>query len=162
MEGMLSAQANQPAASSEVVLGAASPSPNGAANGPADGATTDPSKPACSASECLLREGSQASLKFATAISSKTAADRDPVEFVLDEDLKVGDAVVVPKGAHATATVSNAKKAGMMGKPGQLNVQLQYLTARDNHIRLRGTKGREGDSKTGATVALVVLFGLSV
>ena len=71
----------------------------------------------------------------------------------------MGETVVVPKGAHAVATVSTAKKAGMMGKPGDLSVQLQYLIAGNNHVRLRGTKGKEGESKTGATVALTVIFG---
>jgi len=90
---------------------------------------------------------------------SKTANEGDPVEFLLDEDVKAGDAVVVAKGAHAVATVSAAKKAGMMGKPGELSVQLQYLVVGGNHVHLRGTKGREGESKTGTTVALTVLFG---
>jgi hypothetical protein len=81
------------------------------------------------------------------------------VEFLLDDDLKVGESIVVSKGAHALATVSNAKKAGMMGRPGDLSVQLQYVVAGSNHLRIRGTKSREGDSKTGATVALFVLFG---
>jgi hypothetical protein len=66
---------------------------------------------------------------------------------------------VVPKGSHAVATVSTAKKAGMMGRPGDLSVQLQYLVAGGTHVRLRGTKGKEGESKTGETVALTVLFG---
>jgi hypothetical protein len=57
------------------------------------------------------------------------------------------------------ATVSNAKKAGMMGKGGELNIQLQYLIAGDNRVLIRGTKGGEGDSKVGATVALTVIFG---
>jgi len=29
----------------------------------------------------------------------------------------------------------------------------------DTKVRLRGTKGREGDDKVGATVALTVIFG---
>ena len=57
------------------------------------------------------------------------------------------------------ATVTDAKKAGMMGRPGELSVQMQYLVAGSNHVHIRGTKGREGDNKTGATVALTVLFG---
>jgi hypothetical protein len=81
------------------------------------------------------------------------------VEFVLDEDLKVGDWVVVAKGAHALATVTTAKKAGMMGRPGDLAVQIQYLVVGSNRVHIRGTKGREGDSRTGAAVALTVLFG---
>jgi hypothetical protein len=36
---------------------------------------------------------------------------------------------------------------------------MQYLAVGGNHVRIRGTKGREGESKTGATVALTVLFG---
>src|SRR6185437_16181602 len=42
----------------------------------------------------------------------------DPVTLILDEDLKVGDVVVARAGCKALATISNAKKAGMMGKAG--------------------------------------------
>jgi len=151
MEAMLAAHGAKPSAAVEPEHGAASS---------LDTATGDPSKPACSpAGGCLLRDSTEVPLKFATDVNSKNAHEGDPVEFVLDEDLKVGDSVVVPKGAHAVATVSAAKKAGMMGRPGELNVQLQYLVVGNNHIHLRGTKGKEGDSKTGATVALTVIFG---
>ena len=47
----------------------------------------------------------------------------------------------------------------MMGRPGEISVQIQYLLVGGNHVRIRGTQGREGDSKTGATVALTVIFG---
>jgi len=152
MSAMLSAQAAQPSAAVDAA--------HGAMPAAADEATPESSKHGCNAQNgCLLRESTQVSLKFANDLTSKTANIGDPVELVLDEDLKVGDTVVVPKGAHALATVSDAKKAGMMGKGGELSVQLQYLVAGDNHVRVRGTKGREGENKTGATVALTVLFG---
>lgn len=151
MEAMLAAQATKPSAVAEAAHGAAPP---------VESASTDPSKPMCNAnSGCLLRDGTEVSLKFAADISSKTAHEGDPVEFLLDSDLKVGETVVVAKGAHAVATVSTARKAGMMGKPGDLSVQLQYLVAGSNHVHLRGTKGKEGESKTGTTVALTVIFG---
>jgi hypothetical protein len=152
MEAMLSAQSVKPSAATEAVQGATPPAD---ATAVMDAATRecDPSR------GCLIREGDQISLKFANALTSKTANQGDPVEFVLDDDLKVGETVVVPKGAHALATVSEAKKAGMLGKPGELSVQLEYLVAGGNRVRIRGTKGREGESKTGATVALTVLFG---
>src|ERR1700678_4854400 len=150
IDAMLSAQAQKPIASLDAVRGSTSPG----------GSPTDPSKPACNAKDgCLLREGIEVPLKFANSISSKTANEGDPVEFVLDEDLKVGDAVVVAKGASALATVTTAKKAGMMGRPGDLSVQIQYLVVGSNRVHIRGTKGREGDSRTGAAVALTVLFG---
>ena len=152
MEAMLTAAANKPSAGVDATQGKMSGA--GADSAPGTGAgSCNPSK------GCMIREGTEVPLKFAAAISSKTAAIGDPVEFVLDADLKVGATIVVPKGAHALATVSNAKKAGMMGKGGELNVQLNYLIAGENRLRIRGTQGREGQNKVGATVALTVLFG---
>src|SRR6266704_5860494 len=107
----------------------------------------------------ILKEGTDVKLKFAQALSSKTAADDDPVNLVLDEDLKVGDVTVVKAGAKAVGTVTNAKKAGMMGKGGELNLRLEYLLVGDSRMRLRGTKGKEGEGKVGTAVALTVLFG---
>jgi hypothetical protein len=152
MEAMLSARGSDASASNEAAP-AAAVAPNAT--------TMDVSKRACTPGNggCLLREGDEVSLKFANDISSKTAAEGDTVEFVLGDDLKVGDTIVVQKDAHAVATVTNVRKAGMMGKPGELNVQLRFLVAGDNRIRIRGNKGREGESKTGTAVALTVLFG---
>ncbi len=107
----------------------------------------------------ILKEGTDVKLKFAQDLSSKTATDDDPVNLVLDEDLKVGDATVCKAGAKAVGTVTHAKKAGMMGKGGELNLRLEYLLVGDTRMRLRGTKGKEGEGKVGAAVALTVLFG---
>jgi hypothetical protein len=81
------------------------------------------------------------------------------VELVLAEDLKVGDIVVAKAGAKAVGEVTNAKKAGMMGKAGELNIRVDYLKAGSVKVHLRGSKGKEGQSGTGAAVALTVLFG---
>ena len=107
----------------------------------------------------VLREGTDVKLKFADDLSSKTATEGDPVNLILDEDLKVGDVVVAKAGCKATGTVSNAKKAGMMGKAGELNMRLEHLTVGDERVRLRGSKGKEGQGKEGTAVALTVLFG---
>jgi len=106
-----------------------------------------------------LTEGSDVALKFAQDLSSKTATEGDPVEFVLDQDLVVNNVVVARAGSKAVGEVTHAKKAGMMGKGGELNIRLDYLRAGDARIMLRGSKGREGDDKTGTAVALTVLFG---
>jgi hypothetical protein len=112
-----------------------------------------------SADKVVLKEGSDVKLKFAQDLSSKTASEGDPVTFVLAEDLTVGKVLVAKTGDKAVGTVTNVKKAGMMGKGGELNVRLEYLKASDTKIRLRGSKGKTGDDKTGQTVALTVLFG---
>ena len=107
----------------------------------------------------MLREGEDVPLKFAQALSSKTAAEGDPVTFVLAEDLKVGSIVVAKAGSKAFGEVTNAKKSGMMGKAGELNVRLDYLKTGETKVRLRGTKGKEGQSGTTSAVVLTVLFG---
>ncbi len=107
----------------------------------------------------ILKEGTDVKLKFAQDLSSKTATDDDPVNLVLDEDLKVGDVTVAKAGTKAVGTVTHAKKAGMMGKGGELNLRLEYLLVGDTRMRLRGTKGKEGEGKVGAAVALTVIFG---
>jgi len=105
----------------------------------------------------VLKEGTDVPLVFATAISSKTAVDDDTVNLTLAEDLKIGDVVVVKKGAPAVVT--NAKKAGMMGRGGELSIRLEYLKSDSQRLHLRGNKGKEGEGRVGATVALTVLFG---
>lgn len=122
------------------------------------GQNTSP-EPAVPAAKLVLKEGTDVKLKFADDLSSKTATEGDPINLVLDEDLKVGDVVVVKAGAKATGTITNAKKAGMMGKAGELNMRLEHLKTGDQRVKLRGSKGKEGQGKEGTMVALTVLFG---
>jgi hypothetical protein len=115
--------------------------------------------PAIPVGTLVLREGTDVRLKFANDLSSKTANDGDPVDLILDEDLKVGDIVVAKSGCKAVGEITNAKKAGMMGKAGELNLRLEHLKVGDQRVRLRGSKGKEGEGRVGAAVALTVLFG---
>lgn len=115
--------------------------------------------PAAPPDKVILKEGTDVKLKFAQELSSKTASEGDPVNFILAEDLTVGNIVVAREGAKGVGTVTTAKKAGMMGKGGELNVRLEYLKVGDTKVRLRGTKNKAGDDKTGTAVALTVLFG---
>lgn len=123
-----------------------------------------PSMPAAPAAAAVagrltLKEGTEVKLKFLDALSSKTATEGDPVNLELDEPLKVGDVVVVKPGAKAVGEVTNAKKAGMMGRAGDLSIRLDHLVADDTRVKLRGSKGKEGEGKEGTAVALTVLFG---
>jgi len=83
MEAMMTAHSNQAAGAT-----ATAPAPSAA---PAPVAAADASKPQCNANGCLLREGTEVPLQFVNAISSKTANEGDPVEFVLADvsDLQI-------------------------------------------------------------------------
>jgi hypothetical protein len=124
-----------------------------AAPAPAPAATTT------SAGKFVLREGTEVKLKFLDNLTSKTATEGDPVNLELDEPLKVGDVIVVKPGAKAVGEVTKSKKAGMMGRGGDLSIRLDHLAAGDARVRLRGSKGKEGEGKEGTAVALTVLFG---
>lgn len=116
-------------------------------------------QPTVASAKLVLTEGTDVPLVFDEDLSSKTAAEGDPVAFVLADDLKVGDVIVAKAGSKAFGEVSHAEKSGMMGKAGELSIRLDYLKAGDVKVKLRGTKGKEGESGTTATVALTVLFG---
>ena len=96
---------------------------------------------------------------FVDALSSATNAEGDRFTLRVDGDVKVGGLVVIKSGSIAVGTVTNAHKRGHMGKAGELNVILDHVTVGDDRIRLRASKGKAGDAKVGATVALTVLFG---
>ena len=133
------------------------PADTPSANG-ASGQTAAPTATPVS-DKLILREGTEVNLKFSNEISSKTAHEDDPVELALAEDLTIGNVVVAKAGSVATAIVTHAKRAGMMGKGGELNIRLEHMKAGNIKVKLRGSKGREGEDKTGTAVALTVLFG---
>ena len=136
---------------------AAAATPAAPASAPTSPAEASPAAPAAaSPSKAVLKEGTEVSLKLMQSLSSKTATVGDPVDMTLDQDLLVGQTVVVKKGAKALATITNAKKAGMMGRGGELNLHLEYLLAEGGKVRLRGVQGRQGDDKTGATVGTII------
>jgi len=152
--GLLSTAGSCALAQSAVTQPAAAPPVAAAAPAPAVTLDTSSRPPAL-----VLKEGSDVDLKFNQDLSSKTAAEGDSVELVLADDLTVGNSVVARAGCKAVGEVTHAKKAGMMGKGGELNIRLNYLKVGDSKVMLRGSKGREGEDKTGTAVALTVLFG---
>jgi hypothetical protein len=110
----------------------------------------------------VVPEGTAVKLKLLEAVSSRTAKVGDPVALEVVEDLRVNGTVVVPTGAKAKGEITAAKKAGMMGKAGDLALRPYYVRAGDIRIELRGTKIAEGDSKVGKAILLTAISGLGV
>jgi hypothetical protein len=121
------------------------------------GGPAAPSIPAVASTKILVADGTDVYLAFDEDLSSKTANDGDTVTLVLTEDLKVGEVVVAKAGAKAVGEITNAQKAGMLGKAGELNMRLDYLKVGTAKVHLRGTKGGEGKSGTGGAIALSLL-----
>ncbi len=108
----------------------------------------------------IIPDGTEISAITTDTISSKTAQEDDPITFKVDEDVVVDGSVVIAKGSLLKGVVTNAKKSGFFGKGGQLNIRVESTETIDKQkIKVRAAKGKEGDNKTGTTVALVILFG---
>ena len=117
----------------------------------------DPAKPE---NVKTIPDGTEFTVVTIEEISSKTAAEGDPLTFKVVDDLVIDGQVVIAKDSLVKGVVAQAKKAGMMGRGGTLGIRVESATTVDSQkIKLRSTKGKEGDDKTGTTVALVVLFG---
>ena len=108
----------------------------------------------------VIPDGTEFAVVTVDEISSKTAAEGDPLTFKVAQDVVIDGQVVIAKDSLVKGMVATAKKAGMMGRGGSLGIRVESTTTVDNQkLKLRSTKGKEGDDKTGTTVALVVLFG---
>ncbi|HXQ73106.1 MAG TPA: hypothetical protein VN844_21580 [Pyrinomonadaceae bacterium] len=117
----------------------------------------DPEKPA---NLKTIPDGMEFTVVTIDEITSKTAAEGDPLTFKVAEDVKVDGQIVIAKDSLVKGIVAQAKKAGMMGRGGSLGIRVESAMTIDNQkLKLRSSKGKEGDDKTGTTVALVVLFG---
>ena len=105
-------------------------------------------------------DGEKVRLLLMDDISSSTANQGDRINFTVAEDIKVGEDIIIAKGAAAVGSVTHAKKKGMLGQGGKLTMSLDQVKSVDGqNLRIRATAGREGDDKIGKTVAIAVLAG---
>jgi hypothetical protein len=110
--------------------------------------------------EFLLPDGTEISVKTVGELSGKTAAVGDVFTWRVAKPVIINNFVVIPEGAPVKGSVTEAKAAGMMGKSGKLNIRLDVTKTTDGQsVKLRTTQAKSGDSRTGTTVALVLLFG---
>jgi hypothetical protein len=110
-----------------------------------------------------LTEDTPVRIKLGRTMSSKDAKVDERVEFEVFDDVKVGDAVVIERGAMAIATVTEAHPKRRMGRSGKLKINIDYVRlASGEKVPLRAVKGGSGGNHiaamTGAMVATSVVF----
>lgn len=108
--------------------------------------------------EVKVPEGTEFPMRLEDVISSQSAQTGDRFTVSLDDDVKLADGTVLRAGYRGVGEIVEARKNGMLGKTGKLNVRLLYLKVGDERIRLRANKGVQGENRTGAQVVTVVLF----
>ncbi len=111
------------------------------------------------AAQIRIVEGTEVPIRFDELVSSKTNTEGDRFSISIADEIKLSDGTVIPAGYRGVGEVTSAEKRGMMGKAGTLNVRFDYVKIGESRLRLRGSKGKEGDSKVGSTIVLTILFG---
>lgn len=107
----------------------------------------------------VVADGTPLTVITLEEISSKTASEGDALTFKVADDVVVDGQVVIAKGTIAKGTVSEVEKSGRMGKGGKLGIRLDQTSTVDNQtIKLRASKGKEGDDKTGTVIALTLFL----
>jgi PEGA domain len=110
-----------------------------------------------------LLDGTPVKLRLSQTISSANAKVGQEIPFEVVEEIKVDDAVVLPKGAVAIGTVTECNPKKSMGRAGKLNLNISYARLADQEkVALRATQDNKGGghvgAMTGAMVATAVVF----
>src|SRR5690349_19377485 len=74
-----------------------------------------------------LEDGTPVKLRLSRTLSSESAQQDERVDFDVLEEVKLGDLVVIPKGAIAWGTVTEAQAKRRMGRGGKLNVNIDSV-----------------------------------
>ena len=109
----------------------------------------------------ILPEGTPVRMRINRTVSSAEAHQGDNVDFETLDDVKLGNLVVVPKGATAIATVTEAIPKRRMGRGGKLNMNIDYVRLQSGErLPLRGVQNAKGGGHTGAMTGAMVATGI--
>lgn len=107
-----------------------------------------------------IPDGAIVQVVITEPLSSNTNHSNDPVHFETAEDVKVGDVVVIAKGATGIGHVISAEKSGRWGKSGMLDYSLDYIKAVDGtNVRLRASSSSGTPNKYSAGALMLGLSG---
>jgi hypothetical protein len=111
----------------------------------------------------LLEDGTPVHLVLSENLSSADAVTGQTVEFEVVDDVIVNGFVVIPHGATAWATVTDAEHKKRMGRAGKLDLNVDKVRLADGEkALLRAVKDAKGGGHTGAMVGAMVATSLVI
>jgi len=95
----------------------------------------------------VLEDGTPVKLVLNETISSANQHKGNLVIFAVAEDVKIGDVIVIPKGANAWATITIARPKGKIGRAGKIELSVDKVRLADGEkVVLSDIEGGDGDS----------------
>lgn len=112
------------------------------------------------ASTLVLKAGTPVPLTLVGAISSKTHKQGERFDLVVEEDVRVGGRIAIPRGAAAQGEIAAHTAKGPFGKSGRVELRLLHVMVDGRRVRLDGSDRRKGSSSGVPAVATGVAVGL--
>jgi hypothetical protein len=75
-------------------------------------------------------------------------------------DVKLGDTVVIPKGARGTGEITMVSGRGGFGKSGKIEIKLNSVDVGGKSYAMEGTQLQKGKGRGGAAVAGTIIAGV--
>jgi hypothetical protein len=113
---------------------------------------------AIASAQSVLPEGMTVHLETRDEITSKTAKNGDPVNFVVREPVVIGGVTMIPAGSTATGHVTRARDNGILGRSGKLEIGVSHIDAGGRQIPVRGDQDKKGKAGTVGVVGAAVVF----
>jgi len=116
-------------------------------------------------SSVILPKDSLVKVKFMDTISSKTNKAGDPVDFVVDDNVYVGETLVLPKGARGYGTIKKIVPPRIFGRDARIDLEFSHVTAIDGtkvpvYIGdLAKQQAKTAAGAAGASIGGMILFG---
>lgn len=112
------------------------------------------------AREVLLRAGTAIPMQLENSVTSKNAAVGQIVNFRVTQDVKVDGVTVIPANSIAKAQIVRAKKSGVFGSSGEIQLNINSVTAIDGTqvVLSGGTISDEGKNKFVLSLFLCFLI----
>lgn len=108
-----------------------------------------------------LEDGTSVNLRISQTVSSADAHVNDRVEFEVTEEVRVADALIIPKGGIAWGIVTEAQHKRRLGRGGKLEIVMDSVRLVDGEkAPLRATKEAQGGGHKGVMTAGIVATGL--
>jgi hypothetical protein len=109
--------------------------------------------------EVVIPDGKEIVVVTTERLSSGKLMKGSLITFQVVSDITVDGKVVIKAGTIARGTVTEARRNGLVGKGGRLNITVDSTTAIDGQkINLRASHASDGQGSVGASIAVGVIF----
>ena len=112
--------------------------------------------------QVMVPDGTKIRVRLEQNLSSETSELGQTVDFVVTQEVRIGDAVVVANGAHATGSIVEVEPKRRLGRAGKLDFSIERVQLVDgNWLSVRYTPQKNHGKGNGVTTG-VLTAGIAV